>query len=106
MREPLRWEFPGGKVEDGESDAEALTREIHEELGLTIAVGPKIEDSKAGRVHLHLYDCRWHKGVIHLAEHAQFQWLTASDLPHYDWAPADIPLLPALIRHYKGRIEP
>jgi 8-oxo-dGTP diphosphatase len=106
MSEPLSWEFPGGKVEKGETDAEALIREIQEELGIQVAVGAQIASSQFGPIHLLLYDCQWASGDICLIEHAQLQWLSASSLSHTSWAPADVPLLPALRAHYATTIAP
>jgi 8-oxo-dGTP diphosphatase len=95
-----RWEFPGGKVEDGETEVEALIRECEEELGVRVAVGGRIgEDVLLGhgaavlKVYLaHLADDR----VPQPYEHAELRWLTADELDSVSWLPADAPIVAAL----------
>jgi 8-oxo-dGTP diphosphatase len=90
-------EFPGGKVEPGESPSTALAREIAEELGLEIQVGQFLANSTAAVgtrvVSLDVYAAIITAGSIALREHAQIVWANASDLPNYDWADADVPCL-------------
>ncbi len=102
------WEFPGGKVEPGESEEDCLRREIREELGLFIRVERFLGESHyhypgmAIRLRAWLCSCNWldAKG-IRLADHDAFAWATAADLPGFAWAPADLPfldLLPDLLK--------
>jgi 8-oxo-dGTP diphosphatase len=93
-----KWEFPGGKVEYGEPPAVALAREIAEELGLEIEVAQLLGSSAATVGHhvinLDVYSATIVSGTVALREHAQIRWASADDLPHFDWAEADIPCLP------------
>lgn len=97
------WEFPGGKVEPGETFAAALVREISEELALDIEPGELLctvqRDSATVRVHLHCFLCRIRGGVLTLREHAAARWLEAHELESVDWLPADREVLPRLAPH-------
>lgn len=101
-REPLLWEFPGGKVEGGESDADALVRELREELGIDVAVeglvGESVHAYAHARIHLVAYRCRLVSGEPEAREHAALRWLLPSELGSVRWAPADVPLLGAVAR--------
>lgn len=100
MSLPLKWEFPGGKVEPDEEPSEALVREIREELGVEIRVGERIGTgtAEAGtkRVVLDVYAAELLSGDIVLAEHSDFGWFGVDELRELDWAEADVPVLPAL----------
>ena len=87
------WEFPGGKIEPGESPSEALKREIDEELAVTIKVGGKLctveWDYPAFHLTMHCYWCSVTAGHMSLLEHEAMRWLTADELWSVDWLPAD-----------------
>ena len=92
---PYMWEFPGGKIEDGESPQEALAREIGEELLVDVRVGEEIvsttHDYEFGVVTLTTYYCELRSGTPRLTEHAALRWLTPDELSSVEWAPADVP---------------
>lgn len=90
-----KWEFPGGKVEQGESRREALEREITEELRCGVAVGDEITTTRYeydfAVVTLTTFYCQLVEDEPDLAEHQEVTWLAPVDLPTLDWAAADIP---------------
>ena len=89
------WEFPGGKVEPGETHQQALMREIAEELGCHITVGNLItvtdDQSGSTSITLHTYECTITSGEPAAHEHARIAWLHTDELMTLQWAPADIP---------------
>lgn len=91
------WEFPGGKVESGETPQAALKREIMEELETEIEVGDLIETIEYDYPTFHLsMDCFWAeivKGDLVLREHEAAKWLTREQLESVDWLPADLGLV-------------
>ncbi len=102
----LHWEFPGGKVEQGESHAQALIRECREELNCTIQVHDLFMDVVHTypdiTVHLFLYNCSLAEGEPQLLEHAAFAWLKREDIPQYIFCPADEEILERIM----GKGEP
>ena len=94
------WEFPGGKVEAGESLEEALRREIREELEVEVNVGDLIDtieyDYPAFHLLMKCYACTIAGGSPHLLEHEAARWLSADQLDSVAWLPADITLIPKI----------
>ena len=96
-----QWEFAGGKVEDGESEQEALVRECLEELGVLVRVAERVGPELVigdGRYLLRVYTAYLERGVPAALDHQAIAWYAADELDHLDWIPGDRPIIPALRR--------
>ena len=102
---PLKWEFPGGKIESAESAREALEREIQEELQCTIEVGQEITTTiykyDFATISLTTFWCTLVDGLPRLTEHAAVTWLAPNALRTLEWAPADIPAVDIVSKGFR-----
>ena len=102
MALPLKWEFPGGKVEPNETPEEALIREIKEELDISIEIiselSANIHTYGSKTIRLIPFTCRITGGSIVLKEHIAFKWLNITELLTLDWAEADVAIVESLVR--------
>ncbi len=107
MSMPLKWEFPGGKIDAGESPEECLKRELHEELGIEASVGqaltPTTHAYPAFTITLYPFICRIVSGEIVLHEHTAMVWLPADEMHALDWAEADWPVIEECRRQFESR---
>lgn len=96
----LLWEFVGGKVEQGETKAQALIRECREELAITVE--PRevfmevMHEYPDTTVHLTLFNCTIFRGQPKLLEHNDMKWITSTDISNYQFCPADVEILKRL----------
>jgi len=97
----LKWEFPGGKIEQGETKQEALIREVKEELSTDIEVLDYImtvdHQYNSFKITLHVYFTKIVNGDFILSEHIEAKWLDKEDLMKLDWAEADLPVVKILM---------
>lgn len=96
----LLWEFVGGKVEPGETKEQALIRECHEELAITLSVDDVFVDVVHEypdiTVHLTLFNATIAEGIPQLLEHNAIAWITPNEIPLYKFCPADVEILKAI----------
>jgi 8-oxo-dGTP diphosphatase len=99
----LKWEFPGGKIEEGEDAAACLIREIREELDLEIEVGEELmlleHQYQDRKVILCCHWCRYLRGTAKNLGCQSFKWVSIADLKQYDFSEADLPVVEFLINH-------
>ena len=97
MKLPLKWEFPGGKLEEGENEVDCIIREIKEELNIDIRIikplTPQAHDYGTFKINLIPFLAEYVSGEIVLAEHQAYKMLDQSKLKELDWAEADIEIV-------------
>ena len=100
----LLWEFVGGKVEPGETKEQALIRECREELAVTLSVGDMFMDVVHKypdlTVHLTLFNATIAVGEPQMIEHNDIKWITPSEIPNYEFCPADVEILARICEVY------
>ena len=103
----LLWEFVGGKVEPGETKEQALIRECKEELNITLSVGDVFMDVVHEypdlTVHLTLFNATILEGIPQKLEHNDIRWITSSEIPNYEFCPADEEILDRIISLHKTK---
>jgi len=102
MKLPLKWEFPGGKLHEGETEEECILRELKEELAIHVRIIMRLTPSQFNygtfTIYLIPFLVEYESGTIQIAEHREAKWLTKEELIHLDWASADIPILNELLQ--------
>ena len=97
MSLPLKWEFPGGKIEAGETAEECLIRELREELGVSVFIGsalsPATHSYQDFTVTLYPFTCSLTGGTVTMHEHHALKWVEPQQMPELDWAAADLPVI-------------
>jgi 8-oxo-dGTP diphosphatase len=97
MSLPLKWEFPGGKIEEGESPEECLSRELREELGISVRIGAALSPATHCyadlTVTLYPFTCRMTDGTLTMHEHRDLKWIMPERMLELDWAAADLPVI-------------
>jgi 8-oxo-dGTP diphosphatase len=106
MSFPLKWEFPGGKLDPHESPAACLEREIWEEMGIGIRIHvpllPSVWRYPTFAIRLHPFLCTMISDDIRLAEHKEIRWLAPNELPTLDWAEAEVPVFRSYLQFLAG----
>ena len=102
MKLPLKWEFPGGKLEDGESEIDCVKREIKEEINIDIEVLEKLSNSIFDygdfKINLIPFISTYVTGEIILSEHKDYKLLDKTELLNLDWAEADLPIVKEFLK--------
>jgi 8-oxo-dGTP diphosphatase len=101
-----KWEFPGGKIEPGETPEQCLSRELKEEFDIDVTIGEYLGSNIHHYDHISIdlmaYRASWVSGAIRMNDHKAYHWITVEQIPEFDFAPADIPFADMLRR---GQID-
>lgn len=105
MSLPCKWEFPGGKMEEGESEEACIQREIKEELNIEISLEEQLpatyHEYDDFNIELIPFLAKYQSGKIKLSEHQAFSLLSVNELRSLDWAPADLPIVHFLVNGFE-----
>jgi len=97
MKLPLKWEFPGGKIDSDETPEACISRELMEELNIEVQILARLSNSQheyeSFTINLIPFIVKLVAGKLILREHKAFKWATVDELKSLDWAPADLPVL-------------
>jgi 8-oxo-dGTP diphosphatase len=106
MKQPFKWEFPGGKMEPGESEENCILRELEEELQISVTLTGRLKACTHNygdfQILLIPFTAVYDSGNITLFEHMNFAWLSPDELPKLDWAPADVEVMEAVLEYLKN----
>ena len=102
MSQPMKWEFPGGKIESGETEIDCIKREIREELNIVIEVldrlTPSVYSYTTFTIELIPYTAHYVSGELKLKEHHQYLLLDKDELDELDWSEADLPIVNEIMK--------
>lgn len=103
MKLPLKWEFPGGKIEDNETEEDCIIREVKEELNIEIILVSKLTPVNfrysSFEINLIPFIAKYLNGNLQLTEHKNHSWLSKDEMNNLDWAEADIPILKEYLKY-------
>lgn len=109
MSLPLKWEFPGGKIEENETPEDCIVREIKEELGIDLKIKQKLKPNVhfygVKSIELMPFVCEVVGGELMVKEHKSILWEYPDNLKNLDWAEADIPIYNQYLAYIKGDME-
>lgn len=101
-----KWEFPGGKMEDGETPQQACERELAEELGVQVKAGKVLLTHQikmaSDAFELLFIEAQWVRGKFRAMEHAELRWVKPTSFSELDWLEGDLPMVEAIQRHPVG----
>ncbi|AFL84771.1 ADP-ribose pyrophosphatase [Belliella baltica DSM 15883] len=105
MSHPLLWEFPGGKIEERETESACIIREIKEELNIEINILERLESHyhtypQKKEIELIPFICGYKSGNFKLKEHKEIRWVPICEIDQLDWAAADIPIMKFILNKY------
>jgi len=102
MNFPFKWEFPGGKIDLGETAEDCLHRELKEELNISVRIESRLSATVYIDANINIklipFVVTYKEGKIVLAEHCDAKWITKKEMNRLDWAPADVPIVNTIVK--------